>query len=178
MIYMVECAFTEPAREAAWNAFYDAEKLPTLLALPGFRASQRFRAIMETPAPYLAVHSVRDAAVFEQTSYRAVGGGTFVGWDALVTNWHRNLFTGMEAAPEVVAAESLVVLDDPSMADAAPGADFTWLDIAGLDRTTTRRGLAIVDRATGEALVRDGAGIMLVFAPIGGRQVSPHGIDN
>ena len=39
MIYMVECAFTDPARETAWNAFYSAEKLATLLSLPGFRAS-------------------------------------------------------------------------------------------------------------------------------------------
>lgn len=178
MIYMVECAFTEPAREVAWNAFYDADKLPTLLALPGFRASQRFRAILDTPAPYLAVHSVRDAAAFEQASYRAAGGGTFVGWDELVTNWHRNLFTGMEAAPEVAATDRLVMLDDPAMAHAARGATFTWLDIAGLDCTTARRGLAIVDRATGEALAREAAGSLLVFAPIGGRQVSPHGIDS
>ncbi len=176
MIYMVECAFTVPAREAAWNAFYDADKLPTLLALPGFRASQRFRAIMDMPAPYLAVHSIRDAAVFEQASYRAVGGGTFVGWDELVTNWHRNLFTGMEAAPAVTAAERLVMLDDPSMAYTAPGADFTWLDIAGLDCTTARRGLAIVDRAAGETLAREAAGILRVFAPIGSRQVSPRRI--
>ena len=63
MIYMVECAFTDPARETAWNDYYSDEKLANLLALPGFRASQRFRAINHTPAPYLAVHSVRDAAV-------------------------------------------------------------------------------------------------------------------
>ena len=43
MIYTVECAFTDPARENAWNAFYDSEKLATLLSIPGFRASQRFR---------------------------------------------------------------------------------------------------------------------------------------
>ena len=61
MIYIVECAFTDPAREAAWNEFYSGEKLDTLLALPGFRASQRFRALTDVPAPYLAVHSIRDA---------------------------------------------------------------------------------------------------------------------
>jgi len=178
MIYIVECAFTDPARENAWNDYYSGEKLEALLALPGFRASQRFRAITEIAAPYLAVHSIRDAAVLDQAIYRDVGGGTFSGWDDLVTNWDRNLFSGMEAAPEVDNNECLVMLDDPEAAQAVPGIDFAWLDIAGLDRTTQRRGLAIIGRATGEGLARDKADILRVFAPITGRQVSPHGIDN
>ena len=178
MLYIVECAFTDPVREAAWNAFYDDDKLPTLLALPGFRASQRFRAITDLPAPYLAVHSIRDAAVLDRTDYRAVGGGTFSGWDDLVTNWSRNLFAGMEAAPEVSTDDCLIMLDDPAAAHTASGADFAWLDIAGLDHTATRRGLAIVDHATGERLAHDGGGKFRVFAPITVRLVSPHGIDN
>lgn len=178
MIYIVECAFTDPAREAAWNAFYSGEKLATLLALPGFRASQRFHALTDIAAPYLAVHSIRDAAVLNQTVYRDVGGGTFSGWDDLVTNWDRNLFTGMEAAQEVADDECLVMLDDPEAVYSTPGADFTWLDIAGLDRTTERRGLAIVDRATGESMARGKPDIFRVFAPITSRHVSPHGIDN
>ncbi len=178
MIYTVECAFIDPARENAWNAYYNGEKLEALLSLPGFRASQRFRAITDTPAPYLAVHSIRDAAVLDQTDYRAMGGGTFGGWDDLVTNWHRNLFAGMEAAPEVSAEDCLVVLDDPAMAHEAPGADFAWLDIVGLDRTTTRRGLAIVDRGTGASLARNKPDTLRVFAPITNRHVSPHGIDS
>jgi hypothetical protein len=175
MIYIVECAFTEPAREAAWNAFYSGEKLATLLALPGFRASQRFRAITDLPAPYLAVHSIRDAAVLDQPVYRDAGGGTFSGWDDLVTNWDRNLFTGMETAAEVADGDCLVMLDDPDAAQAVPGIEFAWLDIAGLDRTTSRRGLAAVDRATGESLARDGAGTLRVFAPITARRLSPNG---
>ena len=107
-----------------------------------------------------------------------MGGGTFDGWDDLVTNWKRNLFAGMEAAPEVSAEDCLVMLDDPAAALTAPAADFTWLDIAGLDRTVTRRGLAMVDRATGESLASSEADILRVFAPITDRRVSPHGIDN
>ncbi len=178
MIYTVECAFTDPARENTWNAFYDSEKLATLLSIPGFRASQRFRAIMDTPAPYLAIHSIRDAAVLDQAVYRAEGGGTFSGWDNLVINWDRNLFTGMEVADEVSAEECLVMLDDPAEAHTAPEADFDWLDIAGLDRTMKRRGFAIVDRVTGENLVRDKPDIVRVFAPITKRHLSPQGIDN
>jgi hypothetical protein len=177
MIYTVECAFADPAREDAWNAWYDAEKLAALLSVPGFRTSQRFRALADTPVPYLAIHSIRDAGVLDQPVYRDVGGGTFSGWDALVTGWDRNLFTGMEAAPEVPPGDCLVLLDDPAAAHAAPEAAFTWLDIAGLDRTTQRRGLAIVGRATGTRLARDRANTLRVYAPITGRHVSPRGID-
>ena len=93
MIYMVECAFTDPTREEEWNVFYGGDKLTTLLNLPGFRASQRFRAVTDVPAPYLAVHSIRDKTVLNQRVYRDAGGGTFSGWDDLVTNWDRNLFS-------------------------------------------------------------------------------------
>lgn len=178
MIYMVECAFTDPARENAWNAYYDAEKLEALLSVPGFRASQRFRAIMDMPAPYLAVHSIRDAGVLEQQVYRKVGGGGFGGWDDLVTNWDRNLLTGMEAVPEVSVEEHLVLLSDPAAAGATPEADFTWLEIAGLDRTYTRLGFAVVDQDTGVGLARETTGTLRVFEPITDRRVSPHGIDN
>jgi len=178
MIYMVECAFTEPAREDAWNAFYDNEKLATLLSLPGFRASQHFRAIRDTAAPYLAIHSIRDAAVLEQTVYRDAGGGTFSGWDDLVTNWDRNLFHGMEVADEVSAGQCLVMLDDPGAAHRAPDVTFAWLEIAGLDRTTQQRGLAIVDRMTGETLASESAGILRVFKPITDRRLSPDGLDD
>lgn len=178
MIYTVECAFADPARENAWNAWYDAEKLEALLSVPGFRASQRFRAVTDAPAPYLAIHSIRDAAVLGQRAYGDAGGGAFGGWDDLVTNWDRNLFTGMEAAPEVSAEEWLVMLDDPAAAKEAQGASFAWLEIAGLDRTVPRRGLAIVDQETGAELAREKAAMLRVFEPITGRRVSPHGIDN
>ena len=106
------------------------------------------------------------------------GGGAFGGWDDLVTNWDRNLFTGMEAAPEVSAEEYLVMLDNPAAAGATPGADFTWLEIAGLDRKVRRRGLAIVAQETGASLARENAGVLRVFEPITDRRISPHGIDN
>ena len=48
MIYTVECAFTDPSREAEWNRHYSGEKLDNLLRLPGWRTSQRFRALTPT----------------------------------------------------------------------------------------------------------------------------------
>ncbi|CDL22174.1 Ribosomal protein S4 and related proteins [Klebsiella pneumoniae IS53] len=47
MLYVVECAYTDPQSEAAWNTFYNQEKLPALVSVPGFYASQRFRALSE-----------------------------------------------------------------------------------------------------------------------------------
>jgi hypothetical protein len=52
MLYVVECAYTDPQSEAAWNTFYNQEKLPALVSVPGFYASQRFRALSEAaPLP-------------------------------------------------------------------------------------------------------------------------------
>src|SRR5712692_10175398 len=60
VIYMVEMDFPHPDREAEWNAWYLAH-IRVLLTVPGFRASQRFKAIQATPAPYLALHEVASA---------------------------------------------------------------------------------------------------------------------
>lgn len=176
MIYTVECAFTVPDREAEWNTYYNGEKLDSLLTVPGFRTSQRFRAIMDTPAPYFAVHSLRDESVLGG-QYKGVGGGAFGGWDDMVDNWDRNLFDGLEVAPEVPSESCLVVLDDPARESEITDVAFTWLDSAGLDRTVARRGIAVVDRATGEALAADKADTVRVFEPIIDRKVSPHGTE-
>ena len=68
------------------------------------------------------------------------------------------------------------MLDDPDREGEFDGASFDWLDIAGLDRTVARRGLAVVDRATGEALAASKADVVRVFEPITERRISPHGI--
>ena len=46
MIYMVEMDFRHPEREAEWHAWYLAH-IRVLLTVPGFRASQRFQAIVD-----------------------------------------------------------------------------------------------------------------------------------
>src|SRR6266849_3143891 len=61
---MVEMAFPHPEREAEWHAWYLAH-IRVLLTVPGFRASQRFKAIGLTSSPYLALHEVASAALFE-----------------------------------------------------------------------------------------------------------------
>src|ERR1041384_7283802 len=78
MIYMVEMDFPHPERLAEWHAWYLAH-VRVLQTVPGFRASQRFQAITETPSPYLALHEVASPAVFESPEYRARGGPASTG---------------------------------------------------------------------------------------------------
>jgi len=73
VIYMVEMGFPHPEREAEWHAWYLAH-IRVLLTVPGFRASQRFKAIGLTSSPYLALHEVASAALFDSPAYRARGG--------------------------------------------------------------------------------------------------------
>ena len=115
MLYMVECGFADPAREAEWCAWYDGPKLASLLGLPGWRGSQRFVAVEAAEAPWLAVHAVPGPEFFESGVYKKAGGGNFADWGPLITNWSRNLFDGMAEAPEVPADALLAV------ADVAPG---------------------------------------------------------
>lgn len=49
MLYIVECSYADPQSEAGWNRFYSEDKLPALVSVSGFRASQRFRALLRLP---------------------------------------------------------------------------------------------------------------------------------
>lgn len=144
MIYMVEMAFPHPEREAEWDAWYLAH-IRVLLTVPGFRASQRFQAIVASPSPYLALHEVASAALFDSPAYRARGGPASTGeWRALQTNWHRNLLDGIEETPEVPADAHLLMLRDAREAALPEGIAVSWLRGVGLDRTIEQCGLAVV----------------------------------
>ncbi len=144
MIYMVEMGFPHPEREAEWHEWYLAH-IRVLLSVPGFRASQRFKATLATPAPYLALHEVASAALFDSPAYRSRGGPASVGeWRSLQTNWHRNLLEGLEESPEVPEGSYLLVLSEARDAALPAGTQISWLRGAGLDRTIAECGLAVV----------------------------------
>ena len=144
MIYMVEMDFPHPEREAEWHAWYLAH-IHVLLSVPGFRASQRFKAILATPAPYLALHEVASAALFDSPAYRSRGGPASVGeWRQLQTNWHRNLLDGLDETPEVPQEAHLVLLRDARDLALPPGIAVSWLRGVGLDRTIEECGVAVV----------------------------------
>lgn len=109
MIYTVECSFSDPASEAQWNDFYSLEKLPALISVRGFHTSQRFKALGTGCPVYLAMHSIDGLAVLESDEYRQKGGGNFARWQQHITDWHRNLYGGLERAPAIGEGDHLIV---------------------------------------------------------------------
>jgi hypothetical protein len=109
MIYTVECSFADPASEAEWNDFYSLEKLPALISVGGFHTSQRFKALSPDCPVYLAIHSIDSLDILRGEEYRQKGGGNFARWQQHITDWHRNLYIGIDRAPAIGEDEHLVV---------------------------------------------------------------------
>jgi len=148
MIYMVEMDFPHPERLAEWHAWYVAH-IRELLTVPGFRASQRFEAILPAAAPYLALHEVSGPAMFESPAYRSCGGPGSTGeWRQLQTNWRRNLLKGLDATPDVPADSHVLLLDGAPDVALSPNVEVTWLRGIDLDRTVEECGIAIVTEPT------------------------------
>lgn len=145
MIYSVECSFADPAGEAEWNEFYSLEKLPALISVSGFHTSQRFRASTAGCPHYLALHSIDGLDVLQSEEYRRKGGGNFARWQHHITDWHRNLYAGLERAPGVAAGQCLIVSaigPDPLLGmGLSPG----HMQAIALDRSPAQRWLARLD---------------------------------
>jgi hypothetical protein len=109
MIYTVECSFADPGSEAEWNDFYSRDKLPALISVSGFHTSQRFRALSPGCPVYLALHSIDGLDILTGEEYRQKGGGNFARWQHHITDWHRNLYGGLERAPAVGEDEYLAL---------------------------------------------------------------------
>jgi hypothetical protein len=172
---MVECSFTDSVREAEWNRYYSGAKLDSVLAVPGFRTSQRFRALDSLRAPYLAIHTVASIDVLAGTTYKSGGGGSFGEWQLYITDWKRNLFDGCDVAPDVALDERLLVNDRlPAELDTA-GLDVLLLRAVGLDLSTPQRAIATVrasDRSRIEAARRSG---FRVYEPMMSQRREPAG---
>jgi hypothetical protein len=147
MLYMVEMGLPHPARIAEWHDWY-MRHIRVLLTVPGFRASQRFEAVVPNPSPFLALHEVEGAALFDSDAYRGRGGPASTGeWHDLQTNWHRNLLDGIDVTPEVPEDSYLLLLRDAREAVLPEPAAVSWLHAVGLDRTIAECGLAVVSDA-------------------------------
>ena len=166
MLYMAECRFTEPTREDAWNEWYGGRRLDELLSVPGFRTSQRFKAVTPGSSPYLAVHSIDSPDVFTSAAYRSVSGGGFQEWQQYITDWRRNLFDGLDLAPAVALDEYLVVTDKSSAEVGAIGISFIWLASAGLDRSVRQRGIASIDSSRAKDLTSCNRCALDIFVPL------------
>jgi len=169
MLYMVEMDFRNPAREADWHIWYLQHIAKLIRTVPGFRASQRFRAITPSPSPWLAMHDVVSAAVFQSAEYRASGGPAATGeWQAEHTNWYRNLFDGIDSTPEVAPDAHLLVSEGDAQVPGPVAASVTRLMSVGLDRSSRSRGIAVIPAGRLTAGLFGLAGVR-IFKPISPR---------
>ena len=149
MIYITEMAFAAPSRLAEWHAHY-MRNIANLQTVPGFLASQRFESVADTLSPFAAMHEIASPGVFESAIYRQRGGRASNGaWQADMINWHRNLYDGLDATPEVAEGSYLLFVDEKrEIAEreiALPsGVNIHWLNLVGLDRTIPHRGIAVL----------------------------------
>lgn len=177
MLYMVECSFTEPTREDAWNRFYSGPKLDQVLAVPGFRTSQRFRAVDGARCPYLAIHTVESLAVLQGQSYKSGGGGSFgEAWQPYIADWHRRAYSGIDVAPDIALDERIAVCDLPAgEVRGEASLPFVWLTWAGLDAAAPQRGIAQITRAQTESAMASKPPGMRIYAPMMARRMEPAG---
>jgi hypothetical protein len=174
LIYITEMAFADPSRLAEWHAHY-LRNIANLQTVPGFLASQRFESLADTPSPFSALHEIASADVFESAIYKQRGGRASNGdWQKDMINWHRNLYSGLDATPEVADDAYLLFIDEKrEVAEreiaVPPGVHIHWLTLVGLDRTIPHRGIAVLDDAQGVLATAKVDSRVKVFRPITGK---------
>ena len=89
-VYVVRCNFNEPAKEQAWNAWYNGPKIAQMLAKPHFRSCQRFALISGSGRNYLALWTLQSPDAFKTEQYTKDWG--FSEWAPHITDWSRDLF--------------------------------------------------------------------------------------
>jgi hypothetical protein len=153
-VYIVRCAFKNPSREGAWNAWYSGPKIAQMLRKPHFRTCQRFKRATGQGRDYLALWTLQSPDAFRTEQYTADWG--FFNWAPYITDWSRDLFDGGDAPEAAFAVPDqgalAVVSFDGLTSDAAMAgrtslqqshADMMWLPVIGLDRHTPLIGLQV-----------------------------------
>ena len=143
MIFISQSGLKDAAREADWDRWY-LEHLRVMATVRGISSAQRFRTVTPGFPPSLAIYSVASAAVFDDPYYQSVRG--MGEWAPLIDRryYQRNLFAGLDTAPQVEPDQNLLVADRSEPGEPVPGVEFTWLQSVGIDRSTPYRGLAVV----------------------------------
>src|SRR5713226_633232 len=163
MIFTSESGLTDPSRIAEWDTWYLGH-LAAMAAVPGIGSARRFRALDDGPPPSLAMYTVASPDVFDSAIYlRTRGMGPFL--SVVDERMHRrNLFEGLDFAPDVPIGGILLVADRTEPGPAADGV--VWLRSVGLDRSVPYRGIAVFPelaaaRAAGARL----GGAVALYAP-------------
>lgn len=173
MIFTSESGLLDRGRLAQWDEWYRGH-LAAMAAVPGITSAQRFRALDEGPPPSLAMYTVGSPAIFESEIYlRTRGMGPFL---PLVDQklHRRNLFEGLEAAPEVPMTAILLVADRTERGQAADG--LVWLRAVAIDCSVPYRGILVVPGLSDarERAARLGGAVAL-YAPMTERFTSAPG---
>ena len=164
MIFTSQSGLTDRTRESEWDAWYVGH-LDTMVSVPGITSAQRFKTSMPEYSPSLAMYSVASPAVFEDPYYLSVRG--MGEWVPLIDRRHytRNLFEGLDYAPEVAEDMFLVVADRDRPEPGRAGIEWIWLTCVGIDRAVRYRGIAVVPQKIADRARRH-AGIG-VYKPAG-----------
>jgi hypothetical protein len=146
MIFMSQSGLTAPERQAEWERWY-LTHLQVMLTVNGITSTQRFALIHGDNAPSLALYTIVSPDVFQDAHYLRVRG--MGEWLPLIDRRHyrRNLFAGLEAAPDVPETHVLLVADRDQPEPMLAGMAWTWLEAVALDRVPPYRGLAVVSSA-------------------------------
>jgi len=166
VLYTVECSFVDPKFESEWNDFYTLDKLPKLISVPGFFTSQRFRTNEPTQPTYLAIHTVANAAVLESAVYREKGGGNFARWQTMITDWYRNIYSGIDVAPSIGMTERLLVSNTGPDGIESLGAKPAEIVAVGMQQTPARRWMATSGVSTAAIAGRVPADV-IIYEPMG-----------
>jgi hypothetical protein len=157
MIFTSESGLTDPSRLGEWDEWY-LSHLAAMAAVPGITSAQRFQALDDGPPPSLAMYTVASPAVFESEVYRRTRGmGPFV----------------PDVAPELPLSGILLIADR-----SAPGPDcagLVWLRAAGLDHSTSYRGVAACADLAAAREVGERIGGAAFYKPIT-KRFAPTGI--
>ena len=171
MIVMSQSGITERTRDADWALWY-YEHLRIMASVPGVFSAQRFTTLTPGYPPSLAMYGVASAEVFKGEYYLSVRG--MGEWLPLIDKqWYRrNLFDGLDVAP-AVSEDQVLLVADRDTPDATPAElSFTWLKVAGIDRSTPYRGIAVVDKNAVPALPQNVNISVALYAPASQRYVN------
>lgn len=169
MLYMVEMDLPDRSRLAEWHDWYTAH-IRKLLTADGYYGAQRFEAQTPCGSPFLAIHDVIGPDLFTSAGYKAIGGPAGTGeWQKLMTKWHRNLFRGMNAMPEMGESQMLALLTDGADVPEPFAARVAWVENIGLDGSIPRRGVLILE--AGESAALAGLDGVTLYKPITGKIV-------
>ncbi len=166
MIFNSQSGITDHTREADWSQWY-FEHLRIMATVPGVFSAQRFTTTHPGHSPSLAMYGVASADVFKGEYYQSVRG--MGEWLPLIDRqWYRrNLFDGLDTAP-VVLEDQVLLVADRDAPDVALPLPFTWLKVAGIDRSTQYRGVAVVNKNAVPPLLNDVA----LYTPASKRYVN------